>query len=137
MTTLKAYHGTGDSFNSFDKNKIGTHQNFGDDGFFFITDLEEAEWYANENTNEEEDWSPTVITATINLENPLIISTTIDTNFANPTNYFDKNADSLYRIARKNDNDGIIVNGVGEYTGTTLIVAFESHQITINDTTTL
>lgn len=137
MTTITAYHGTGRDFSEFDKNQIGSHQNFGDDGFFFITELAEAKWYANENPNCEDDWCPVVITANITLENPLIVNATNDMNFSNPTNYFDSNADRLYNKARRNQHDSIIVNGVDDYSGIQLVIAFESDQINIKEVTAL
>lgn len=128
---ITAYHGTGRDFVEFDKNQIGSHQAFGDDGFFFITDKAEAEWYANENTKLEDEWKPAVITADVTLENPLVVDAADDLNYSNPTNYFDFYANKLYNKARRGKYDGIVVNGTNDYDGVQLVVAFEPYQIDI------
>lgn len=131
MTTITAFHGTGRNFNEFDKAELSSNHDFENEGFFFITDLEEATWYANDNKYDVEDWSARVITAELIMENPLILNAKDDSIYSNPTNYFDKYSEKLYNTAYNDEYDGIIINGVGEYAGTKLIVVFENNQIEI------
>lgn len=134
---MKAYHGTGRTFTEFDMNEISSNHDFENEGFFFINDLAEAAWYANDNKYNVDDWSARVITAELTIENPLVLDAKDDAIYSNPTNFFDNYSDDLYNTAYNDEYDGIIINGIGEYAGTTLYVVFNPDQIEIKEITIL
>ena len=106
------YHGTDADLNFFDKKKIGQNYELSEGGFFFTSSQKQAKAYGSN-----------VIPVYLNIQNPLVVDAPA---LVSPTDFYD--SQDLMGEAHSNGNDGIIVNGTGEYSGKTLAVALESNQ---------
>lgn len=136
---LVVYHGTGASFNSFSKDSIGDV--FGDDsvGFFFSNSPMVAEQYAL-HAAEKKDGLPNIIPAYLSVNNPYTFesyaynycydkdSPTLADDITDGRlliDWFDRNKDSIAKIAQEEGHDGMLFKRRDEV----LAVAFSPSQI--------
>ena len=123
----KGYHGTAANFNVFDKEKIGSTYESDEEGFFFTTNENEAEFAAGDaqlKTGNDE----RIISAYLKIRDPLIVKT----KEASGTDYFDAWKYSLLDRMHGYDADGIIIKG----TESTTYVVLDSDQIKSADPVT-
>jgi hypothetical protein len=130
---LQVYHGTNNTFDSFNKKEIG--KNFGKAvgykrGFFFSDDPN----VANVMNFDVDQLSPQTIPAYLSLKKPLQINIKNGqrikghwSTFDEPDNYYDNMADDINRMARQGRHDGIIIKNTD--TNKSMYVAFEPTQI--------
>jgi len=142
---LVVYHGTTADINAFDAEKIGESFGLDSDGFFFTNSAIKAARYADTEsvyaqagmmiTRDPKDGA-NIIPAYLSIHNPLTIEHFTDAYYTNPqyaigdegisvTDYFDDNRDSIIRMAKKNNNDGVLF----KFGDDLLAVAFEPTQI--------
>ncbi len=100
----KVFHGTSYEFEEFDMEEIGKHRGTEGTMLLFTDDMKEARDYAT--SYESEGKNPRVITAQIELKNPLVVSVSSD-----PAIYYDNHAKELTGDFDDSGHDGIIVRG--------------------------
>lgn len=133
---LKVYHGTANSFDEFSNEFVGKSLGHPNDinyqkGFFFTTDIEEAEFVSKEAPGN----NPTIIEAYINIKKPYIVKIKNDepiggiNKTSEPSVYYDNMADEIMIAAEESESDGIIVKNIE--TNKQLIIPFEPDQIKI------
>ncbi|HOQ38529.1 MAG TPA: WYL domain-containing protein, partial [Acetivibrio sp.] len=133
---LKVYHGTANSFDEFSNEFVGKSLGHPNDinyqkGFFFTTDIEEAEFVSKEAPGN----NPTIIEAYINIKKPYIVRIKNDepiggiNKTSEPSVYYDNMADEIMIAAEESESDGIIVKNIE--TNKQLIIPFEPDQIKI------
>ena len=121
--TIRAYHGTGNTFTEFDKKRIGENYRQSEGGgFFFTSKAKTAQRYAELAGGE----SARVIDAYLRITNPYEVTTP---SMVNPDDYYDDHSDDLLSEMRNGDYDGIIIKGTGDYEGKNLYVAIDPKQI--------
>lgn len=120
---LPVWHGTAKEFNIFNKRKIGS--NFGVDtkGFFFTSDIKEAEYSAEYMA--DGNGGIRIMNVFLNIRNPYILNTNGVASI-----FYDSSSTDFVSIAEENKNDGIIVIGK---IGGMLYVVFEPEQIKLAD----
>ncbi|MBP5212705.1 MAG: hypothetical protein J6Z30_07595, partial [Pyramidobacter sp.] len=118
------YHGTSNTFDSFDKTRVGSHFGLpatGRLGFYFTNDNALANDYAARGN---------VIPVFLRMNNPLVIE---DTGWGSAVNQTDTRESDLRRWAQEGGHDGIIIRSTDEelLSGEldTVYVAFEPNQI--------
>lgn len=119
---LVVYHGTAADIKSFDPNKIGSNWKQDNEGFFFTTDQNTAEWNSKKSSKRIKSSGPNVVPVYLSLKNSLNLKTeyNLDSN-----NYFDTFKKKILDNKRINDYDGIIIDdGISKQ-----LVAFHPHQI--------
>ena len=132
---LTVYHGTADSFDTFDAEKSGSNHpsTGGRKGFFFSSNpgtasvYAEREAYANLDpdnaTPDFGDGTANIMPVYLSLQNPVEARTK-----DSPDRYFDRNREAFYARAEKAGADGIIVRGGPEFKRD-LYIAFDPQQI--------
>jgi len=109
--TLEAYHGTRESFTSFDEQQARKNTpSLSGQMLMFVDDFKEAKFYTEKTDNDgniRNGDSPRIIKTQLNIKNPLVIKTK-----ENPTNYYDINEQKLLRQIDEGEHDGIIVEGL-------------------------
>lgn len=140
---LEVYHGTRGDFNIFDINKSGENYNFSHtgEGFYFTDDMEEAQRYAEDSTQEGTENTKSVY---LNITNPFDTSQDYTTELSQMAeeygidNYYLERGDRLFNwfstnnvnateVLKKYGYDGVV--DYGHY------VAFDSNQIKNVDNT--
>jgi hypothetical protein len=121
------YHGSGEVFSEFNKNKIGLNYLESEGGFFFTQKKQTAENYALLSSISND--AGYVYEVEVSLVNPLVIVLTKEfCEYYKPADYFDMNRWGLLHETGIKENDGIIIKGVK---ADDLCVAFEPEQIEI------
>lgn len=128
--TIKAYHGRGENFNVFDREKIGSmFPAVSTLGFYFTPYEEDAKGYAsNWNVGKTKG---NVLSAFLKMKNPLVVS---DEGWGSAATQADIRRGDLSRWAKEGKHDGIIVNSTDEED--TVYIVFESNQIKSADPVT-
>ena len=122
---LVFYHGTNLQFETFDPNLAGSNYPDSIGGFFFTSDLEAAQEYA-EDTACERGGDPVVFSAYLNIEHPFVS----EIEHGNPDRYYDRNSARILNQALDNECDGVVIKST--YRPETIqdtIVAFLPEQI--------
>ena len=115
---LVVYHGTKEIFTKFDPEKIGATFGEDEEGFFFSSRLREAEYVAKYAADTK--GGETIMQVYLSLKNPYQHNTK-----DSAATYIDNRKFEIMATAKKNNNDGIIINGRTE----SVYVAFEPTQI--------
>lgn len=130
---LVVYHGTQDSFDSFDPATQGKNVNPSDVGFFFTNYLPEADTYANWSSTRQ-DAAPNIMPVYLAMENPLRVDLS-DVGYDSPAAWYDAAGNDVAREAIKDGHDGLIVNdsdddfNMPDGTKQTMYVVFAPKQI--------
>ncbi|MBO7667771.1 MAG: hypothetical protein J6T26_04845 [Firmicutes bacterium] len=124
--TIHAYHGTGSEFNRFDKSQIGSTYGADEEGFFFSSKKEVAEWVASDAAYQS-GGEERIIDAYLRMENPLELSTRED-----PANYYDNHQSGILQMLHDMEHDGIIIRGKDA----DMYVVMDSNQIKSADPVT-
>jgi len=119
---LVVHHGTGEKFDAFSKDMVGTSFNQDARGFFFTDSRPEAEGYArNTSYGLPRDTPGTVQDVYLSIRNPLVKEIDFD-----PIDAWDNNHKAFQEEAARGGHDGITIKA---RKGASMYVAFEPTQI--------
>lgn len=119
------YHGTGATFDAFDKRRQGENYSESKGAFFFTDRLKTAESYAKLDTMARGDdvGNGNVMPVFLNIKNPVFRE--VSEEYMNSIEHYDQNRADYLSELRSEDKDGVIVKG----DKTTLAAAIEPNQI--------
>jgi hypothetical protein len=101
---LVVYHGTSETFDSFDLSKSGTNYNEGEGGIFFTDKESSAKNYASLHSGGERDGN--VLEVFLKIENPYVDRAE---DYWDAVDKFDRNAWTILRELPFNNQDGVII----------------------------
>lgn len=124
---LEVYHGTNARFSKFNPARVGSNFSQSEGGFFFTSDLDSAQAYADD-AQLEAGGTARVLPVYLSLQNPSVIDA--PKNARSIEEFYDDNAQAIVEQARSEGRDGIIVRGVNDDgTARSMYVAFKPTQI--------
>lgn len=136
---LVVYHGTAAKFDTFDLAKVGSTMGVDDAGFFFSTDKDRADDYAEEASKvaKRKGLTPDerTLAVYISLKNPWVIYVDTDkqsaiAHFEGGDGQFNRGSGYILQYAQESGYDGVIIQdkrGLESYDA--LVVAFHPGQI--------